>query len=187
MTGYVLGTPGGSVTDLGTDAAAIGRDGEEMIGQEISQIAYSSERVVLHDLDVPARGMKANIDHLVLGGDVVLIVDSKVWRKGFYWTIGGNSYRGLTAQPHLDKPTLRVIQEKVADFLPGLLIRRPLIAVRTRTGEGHVHTGLLKVPGADVVSASSLARRVESLVPNAPPNPEAAAKLARLVRDRPRP
>lgn len=182
MSGYVLGTPGGSVESLGTEAAAVGREGEQLTGAELSEIAHSSERVVMHDLNIPARGLKANIDHVVIGGSTVLIIDSKVWKRGIYWTLGGASYRGLSAQPHLDKATMRMIQEKVGDFIPGALIRRPLIAVRTRSGQGSINTLLLKVPGADVVQASSLPRRIAALVPDAPPDPEIASKLERLVR-----
>ncbi|MDN5688622.1 MAG: NERD domain-containing protein, partial [Brachybacterium sp.] len=70
MSGTVYGTAGGSVEDLGTDAARAGRAGEESTGLVLDRITVESQRDVWHDLDVPARGIVANIDHIVTGGTV---------------------------------------------------------------------------------------------------------------------
>src|SRR5690625_1015958 len=95
VSGTVYGTAGGSVEDLGTGAAQAGRAGEESTGRVLDRIAVESQRDVWHDLDVPARGIVANIDHIVTGGTVALIVDSKRWRPVLYWSLEDTSYRWL--------------------------------------------------------------------------------------------
>src|SRR5699024_11805971 len=95
VSGTVYGTAGGSVEALGTGAPQAGRAGGESTGRVLARIAVDSQRDVWHDLDVPARGIVANIDHIVTGGTVALIVDAKRWRPGLYWTLDDTSYRRL--------------------------------------------------------------------------------------------
>lgn len=187
MSGYSLGSPGGSLSDdsfvgAGEGAKEAGRVGEVKTGNVLNEIAQSSERVVLHDLSIPGGGLKANIDHVVIGEGVVLVVDSKNWTPGFYWTLGGVSRRGMTDVPHADKKTMEMIQERLVPYLPGYLIRRPVVAIWSSQDSARVRTTLLTAPGADVIRGEALARRVKKAVPDMPPNPELLVKMTDLLR-----
>lgn len=181
MSGTVYGTAGGSVEDLGTDAARAGRAGEESTGRVLDRIAVESQRDIWHDLDVPARGIAANIDHVVTGGTVALIVDAKRWKPGLYWTLDGVSFRWLTKVEHADRSTMAMVQQRIAAHIPRALVRRPVVSIEASRA-GRVHTVLLHIPGADVVRAAALARRVRARVPDQPTDPDLVAGLFPLLR-----
>ncbi|MGO3210832.1 nuclease-related domain-containing protein [Brachybacterium sp. AOP42-C2-15] len=181
MSGSVFGIAGGSVEELGTDAASVGRAGEESTGRVLDMIAVESRRDVWHDLDVPARGIAANIDHIVTGGTVVLIVDSKRWRPGFYWTLEDTSYRWLSKVEHADRRTMAMIQQRISAHIPRALIRRPLVSIEA-SRPGTLSVTFLHVPGADAIRASALPRRVRALVPDEPTDPDLVAALYPLLR-----
>lgn len=188
MSGYSLGSPGGSLSDesfvgAGDGAKEAGRVGEVKTGNVLNQIAQTSERVVLHDLSIPGGGLKANIDHAVIGEGVVLVVDSKNWAPGFYWTLGGVSRRGLTDVPHADKKTMEMIQERLVPYLPGYLIRRPVVAIWSSKDSAKVWPGLLTPPGADAIRGEALVRRIKKSVPDMPPNPDLLEKMTDLLRN----
>ena len=181
MSGTVYGTAGGSVEDLGTNAARAGRAGEESTGRVLDRIAVESQRDVWHDLDVPARGIAANIDHIVTGGTVALIFDAKRWQPGLYWTLDGVSFRWLTKVGHADRSTMPMLQERIAAHIPRALVRRPVVSIEA-SRDGRVHTALLHIPGADVVRAEALPRRVRARVPDEPTDPDLVAALYPLLR-----
>src|SRR5699024_1824238 len=117
VSGTVYGIAGGSVEDLGTDAAKYGRAGEESTGRVLDRISVESQRDVWLDLDVPARGVVANIDHILTGGTVALIIDAKRWRPGLYWTLDGTSFRWLSKVEHADRSTMPMIQQRIATHI----------------------------------------------------------------------
>lgn len=187
MSGYSLGSPGGSLKNdsfvgAGAGAKEAGRVGEVKTGVVLNRIAQTSERVVLHDLDIPGGGLKANIDHVVIGEGVVLVIDSKNWAPGIYWTLGGVSRRGMQDVPHADKQTMQMIQDRLAPYLPGYLIRRPVLAIWSSKDSARVRTGLLTVPGADAIRGESLERRIKKVVPDLPPEPGLTEKMTALLR-----
>ncbi|UQN30542.1 nuclease-related domain-containing protein [Brachybacterium kimchii] len=182
MSGTVYGVAGGSVEDLGTEASEVGRQGEEHTGRVLDLIAVESQRDVWHDLNVPAKGVLANIDHIVTGGNVALIIDSKRWKPGLYWTLDDVSYRWLTKVEHADRRTMPMLQQRIAAHIPRALVRRPLVSVECSRDSGSVNVRFLHIPGANVVRASTLPRRVRTLVPDAPTDPDITAALFPLLR-----
>jgi len=181
VSGTVYGTAGGSVEDLGTGAARAGRAGEESTGRVLDRIAVESQRNVWHDLDVPARGIAANIDHIITGGPVALIVDTKRWKPGLYWTLDDTSYRWLSTVEHADRATMAMIQQRIAAHIPRALVRRPVVSIEA-SRDGWLNTTLLHIPGADVIRAGALPRRVRSRVPDEPTDPDLVAALFPLLR-----
>lgn len=181
MSGTVHGTAGGSVEDLGTNAGRAGRAGEESTGRVLDRIALESQRDVWHDLDVPARGIFANIDHIVTGGTVALIIDAKRWRPGLYWTLDGVSFRWLTKVEHADRSTMPMVQKRIAAHIPRALVRRPVVSIES-SRDGRVSTALLHIPGADAIRAAALPRRVRARVPDEPTDPDLVAGLFPLLR-----
>lgn len=182
MSGRIYGLAGGSVEELGTDAAAAGREGEESTGRVLDRVSLESQRDVWHDLDVPAKGIRANIDHIVTGGDVVLIVDSKRWKPGFYWTLEDTSFRWLTKIEHADRRTMPMIQQRISAHIPRARVRRPVVSIECSRRNGSLNVALLHIPGADSIRASALPRRVRALVPDAPTDPDIVAALFPLLR-----
>lgn len=58
--------------------------------------------VVFHDLATPGHH-SANIDHVLVCGRAVMVLDSKCWASGLYWTARGTTRRGLRHAAHADK------------------------------------------------------------------------------------
>ena len=66
--------------------AKIGAAGEKKVAKALEPYFSSpSSAALFHDLAVPGRD--ANIDHLIVSGKDVLLVDTKVWAPGIYFTI----------------------------------------------------------------------------------------------------
>ena len=99
-TGLVIGVAGASLTDgsftVDAGTARVGADGERKTAAILDPFTQTTSATVLHDLMVSARGYRSNIDHVVVSGSHVLIVDSKVWLPGFYWTLNGTTRRGMS-------------------------------------------------------------------------------------------
>jgi len=100
MGRYEYGTPGKSLSsDAFNDkraTASVGETGERRTAdllRIIQQERHPDRRfVVIHDVMLPSDRYKANIDHIVIAGKNVLIIDSKVWSPGFYATVAGHTY-----------------------------------------------------------------------------------------------
>ena len=97
---YEFGTPGGSLQNAASskyqNTAATGASGEVRTAnllRKIQQGRKAAERfAVIHDVMLPSSKYTANIDHIVVAGRQVLIIDSKVWSSGVYATIRGKTY-----------------------------------------------------------------------------------------------
>jgi hypothetical protein len=72
---------------------------------------------VLHDLHIPKPGMLANIDHAVVTGSTVFLMDSKWWKPGRYWRLGSRAYRGFERFTPAETQTLPMGQEAYQRFL----------------------------------------------------------------------
>lgn len=111
LPGAVYGAPAASLEDAAwtqRTAARIGAGGELRTAHVLDALAARPGGVtVLHDLDIPLPGFAANIDHAVISGRQVTIVDSKVWRAGIYRTRDGVTTRSGKPAPFADKKTLR--------------------------------------------------------------------------------
>lgn len=138
--------------------------------------------VVLHDLAIPIPGFSANIDHALVSGPRVLLIDSKAWAAGFYWTAGGVTRRGLAKFPPADKRTVELAAERIAGLLdrraPGAELVRPVVAVwPTR---GRVSMRWAEMPGGDLVPGHQLARRASRFL-DAPADRRVVDALSKLV------
>ena len=71
----------------------VGAKGERKTEEWLNEIAKSNGVMVLHDLVLNARGSSGpyeiNVDHLVITANNLIVVDSKVWRKGTYRKLAG--------------------------------------------------------------------------------------------------
>jgi hypothetical protein len=132
IPGQSLGTPGGSLAGASFAAnaavARIGADGERRTAKILDQlVAKNGGPSVLHDLDIPNPKYSANVDHVIVSGRTVTIIDTKVWAAKFYWTVGGRTYRGLkrfasvakdgTTSYPAEKRTLPLARSEYAKYL----------------------------------------------------------------------
>ena len=119
-------------------AADAGRQGEVLTAAVLNMMAQDRGFAVFHDLAIP--GTKANVDHVVVAGNKVWVIDSKRWKPGFYWTLGGRTRRGGESFPSADKRGLPLVRIRLAQFLVAkrldVQVQRPLMVVHnTRPAE----------------------------------------------------
>lgn len=101
--------------------SAIGAKGEAWTRQVLDgHAAGDASTVVLHGLSAPGMG-RGDIDHVVVRqaatGPVVLILDSKCWAPGFYWSLAGRVYRGWTRFRPAEHVVTRLAAEKLGQHL----------------------------------------------------------------------
>jgi hypothetical protein len=128
MYPQIIGHPGGSLGSLdlqkkfGT-TADIGARAEIRTALELlDPLCRNGGPTVLHDLRLSSTNRSggtrdANIDHILISGNTVYIIDTKTWQPGFYWTLGGTTRRGLKKVPHLDKKTMEWANNFVTKIL----------------------------------------------------------------------
>lgn len=93
----VFGSPGGglrSVDTYGKKVAAIGSYGERVTATLLEDgLADIPEARIFHQLRFPG-SENADVDHAVVIGDTVILVDAKVWKPGVYtWSRYGSVLR----------------------------------------------------------------------------------------------
>ena len=119
----VHGTAGAGLVDATWAAnptvARIGRDGEIRTARLLND-HRPFNTAVLHDLAVPAAGYTANIDHAVVSGNRVLLIDTKAWRSGRYWTLLGVTRRGWRRFDHAGTRAPAMARDRIARMLAGL-------------------------------------------------------------------
>lgn len=101
MTTGVIGTPATGLDAQGFNAgaAAAGVRGEHLTAQTLRD--YSSDCLIAHSLRLPVK-MNADIDHLIVAGNSLMAIDSKLWKPGYYHGWIGSPRRGLRTEAHLD-------------------------------------------------------------------------------------
>lgn len=98
------------------DVARIGRVGELRTAALLNDIATRpGGPSVLHDLTIP--GSRANIDHVVVSGRRITLLDTKVWKPGTYWRVFGMTFRGGERFKHADKDTMAMAVAKLGTYL----------------------------------------------------------------------
>lgn len=161
------------------EVARIGATGETRTASELA--VFGNQAAVFHDLRVPIPGFKSNIDHIVVTGKKVLLIDTKVWKPGIYWTLFGSSRRGLERVKHVDKGQDWLIRA-METFLAGTgaKVSKVNIAVWP-SGAGNVNTAFLKIPGVNVMPAAEIRRFVERNLTPGPSDDVITTRLRTLV------
>lgn len=187
--GLVVGTAGGGLADAPWAAndvvARIGRSGEIRTGELLGDLAAATGMTVLHDLYLPMPGVTANIDHAVVGGNVVLLIDTKVWKPGWYWTLGGVTRRGRTRFEHARTRTPAMARESIGRFLDRrgvpAIMPVPVVAVWASKRSGRASVRFLRMTGCHPIRAQALPRQVRRLVPRRPADRTLVQALSELV------
>lgn len=189
MSGQVLGRAGYGVATgdwvANEGVARAGAEGEYRTGAILDAMARNGEVTVLHDLMIPLDRVRANIDHVVVTGRTVYIIDSKTWRAGFFWTAGSRTFRGMSRFASAEKKTMVMARQSLTAYLgSGVHFPRPMIAVWWSKPRAKGSTWAMKVPGAKVVQADTLARRIKD---RGPADPVVIAALTNLLTVKPTP
>lgn len=172
-TGEVIGVAGFSLERTGTawaanaDVAVIGGRGERRTAEALNTLARRpGGPTVLHDLIIPVGGTSANIDHVLVAGRTVVLIDTKVWKPGFYWTLNSRTRRGLEPFTYADKATMSWAVASLSRYLsarPGSAHARmatPMLLVWSSQAQHPVRLWAQSPPRATSVPASSGLRRL---------------------------
>ena len=160
-----FGVPGSGLQDQNfarnTGAASVGARFESRTAKILNE--FSNKCAILHDVRIPLRGVKANIDHVVVSGDRILLIDTKAWTKGFYWTVPNlGTFHGIKRAAHVDKSLSmahKAFSELVAtpDTVP-----KPVIAVWGSDGDVNVKS--VHVDSAAVINAHDLRKVIGKFI-----------------------
>ena len=128
----VLGTPSRATRDLKRhfgDRAKVGAKGERFTAEELAKL-FGRDPVtwVFHDLALP-RWKSANVDHAVCRGSRVVILDTKCWAPGNYWSRGDAVFRGLKRFGAAEGINLSRLSAEIAAFLGGEITVSPLVVI----------------------------------------------------------
>ncbi|MGK3708659.1 nuclease-related domain-containing protein [Arthrobacter sp. IK3] len=160
--------------------AKFGAKGEQRSAAVLNK--FGDRAAVLHDLRVPIPGFKANIDHVVVSGNRVLIIDSKMWKPGFYWTLAGVNRRGLTKVPHTAKGQDWVSRAMVGYLAgTGAKIQPVHLVIWPSKSGGKASTWLLRVSGAVVIGGAALESAVRRFIGRKPADGRIVDRLAELT------
>jgi hypothetical protein len=190
VQGQVLGTVGGSLQNStgwaqNKGTAQAGTRGEVATAKALDSLARTvGGPTVLHDLRIPIPGISANIDHIVVSGRRVLILDSKTWKPGIYWTLFGLTFRGRERFAAADKKTMLMAREAITKMLAQAGVRatvaKPLLVIWPSTARATLRLAFLRSPGAGAVSGDQFVRALPTIV-GGNADPKVVAALLPLV------
>lgn len=169
-------------------AAAAGRKGELRTASELHKLllAGGSGPTVMHDLMLPVRGVRANIDHVVVSGRDVWLLDSKFWRPGTYWTFRHHTRRGWEKFASGDKQTYLMAYESLTGLLAANNVRakvhRPVLVVWSSSGHREPNLVWYRPKGAKTMAGGQLARFCQRA--RKPAAADIVWALARLATDK---
>lgn len=101
--GQVLGVGGSGLVDASWAAskrvAQIGRTGEVRTAGILNDVARTpGGPTVLHH--ITPEGSDADVDHVLVAGTRVHMIDTKVWKPAVYWSMGGIHRRSVSLMSH---------------------------------------------------------------------------------------
>jgi hypothetical protein len=175
----------GATWAANADVARIGRGGELRTARLLNQLARDRGVTVMHDLHIPIPGFSANIDHVVIAGTTVLLIDTKVWMPGRYWSMVGVARRGWTRFEHAHTRTPAMARGSISRYIAGRGLRArmptPLVAVWPSSKKGTLSVRWLRMDGCRPILAGKLLSAVLRALPRKPADHRIVAALATLV------
>lgn len=163
----ILGIAGGGLKNATWAAnkavADIGAHGERLTADLLNDFARAEQGpTVLHDLRVPSERYTANIDHVMVVGSTVHIIDAKVWKPGFYWTVGSLTFRGWRRFKPAEKKTMTMAQNLVRGYLANkgvtATVVTPRLVIWPSSKRTKLRTWALRIPGARSQSSDHFRR-----------------------------
>lgn len=198
----ILGVAGGGLRNAQWAAnaavAKIGQSGEQQTAATLERFAAPDNGVtVLHDLHIPIPNFNANIDHVVVSGSSIHIIDTKVWKPARYWTIAGMSFRGFKRFEPAEKKTMAMAVDALERYLNKKNVRAsievPVVAISPSSTRKKLKVGLLSIPGARAMTWRQFVRYADKTFTPAgrigrgakPADPAVVNELAHLLVTKP--
>lgn len=89
----VHGVAGGTKFGANAGRSEYGAKGEAAVGKWLAHMLRDDPDVdIYHDRTIP--DMQANADHVLVRGNNVVVIETKTWAPGRYWSLFGYSFRG---------------------------------------------------------------------------------------------
>lgn len=187
MPGQVFGTAGSSADAGGSWAtsegtAKMGARGERRTAAVLDAMARNGNVSVFHDLVIPVGRDRINVDHVVVSGAQVLIIDTKVWQPGRYWTLFGATRRGWSRAAHADKRGIPMAAQYIkkqigqSGWLP-----KPLMTVWSSNDSAPMNLTWFRPVGAKAVRGEQLREKVLAAVGDQPALPAITSQLIALL------
>jgi hypothetical protein len=186
----VIGVPGGGLVDASwaacEEVAEVGRRGELLTAAVLDPLAGPAGPTVLHDLLLSAAsGVRVNVDHVVVSGRRVLLVESKCWRPGRYWTALGRTCRGLSRVPHADKRggivAMRNLQQHILPSRAVVVGPVYVIWPSAQASADRLAVRWYRPPVGRAMTGAQFARKAARMVGRAPADPALVSALLPLV------
>jgi|GEM_PF-1884179 len=160
--GQVVGTAGASLQRgaktwaANDDVVRVGRTGELLTAVRLGDLAARpGGPSVVHDLSMP--GTNANIDHAVVSGRTVTIIDSKTWEPGTYFALFGRVFRGGRRAKHADKAAVAWQRARAAKVVGAAgTVARPVVVVWPSNESRPINVRWLRLRGVKIVAGPSL-------------------------------
>lgn len=196
MPGQVLGVGGSGLVDADWAAskfvAKLGRQGEVRTALILNEIARRpGGPTVLHH--VTPEGSSADIDHVLVAGNEVHMIDSKVWKPAAYWTFGGVHRRSfsllstevaenLPTPDKIERARKRLTGQLEAAGVHGITVYGPHYVVWPSREGGTVSTLMLNLgEGTSIVPGASFQRFARRIARKGTANRLAVEALSGLL------
>lgn len=191
-SGEVWGTAGYGVSrqaswqQAGRAGVEAGLVGEVLTAKVLDQLCLRpGGPTVIHDVRIPLKGISANIDHVLVAGARIMLIDSKCWRPGIYWTLGGQTRRGMQRFLPAEKRTMQMARQGMEGMLRSAGARfelvTPLLVVWPSNHSEQFRPVHLQVPGARTIPGPALERAVRRFADRRGDNKPSPLVLSRLL------
>ena len=192
--GRVIGTAGGGLVGAGSTWAAnahvakLGEDGEKATARILDPIALApGGPTVIHDVRIPIPKFTANIDHIVVSGNTIHLIDAKSWAAGRYVRapkfLGGKVYRDWKRFEPGEKQTMQMALEAMTRFMVSKNVRctfaTPIVVVWPTSTKKSLNMSFFSMTGANMINSARLAAFAKRYKKTA--NPAIVAALMSLV------
>lgn len=179
------GTPGGSLggqqRQYGKARSEIGAKGEQATARMLEKMFAKHDDVAcFHDVNIP--GAQANADHVIVRGHNVVIIDSKMWAPGFYWTVGGKTRRGWQLFKPADNRTVPMAVRRISEALQGTGARVSGVVAVHPSRPGFFSLLLAKCPSKTMRASRALRYTKSRLGVTAQQQPEILRRINQLTR-----
>lgn len=163
------GTPGQSITD-DADLIQAGARGEQAIAHILQTEIDRTDTFVFHDLDAGYKD--TNFDHVVLRGDLLILIDSKTWAPGRYeWVNAGRNGACLRDGQPFKPGNLYAIDKQVKNLRGKTLwqcrVERIVAVAPSRGVDADLNFDDYDPPHVTVVKAGELGDYVNRLLDSA--------------------
>jgi hypothetical protein len=183
------GTPGGSL-QKGRNSwassqrnAQAGLKGEQRCAAMLAKLPDNV--VVIHDVKIP--GSAANVDHVIVVGRKVFLVDAKLWRPEFFWSAFGMSFSGWKRFALADKKTMLLALSRFKRSIPAAKFAQPKICVLTSDARRPANVTFLRVPGCHALNEKDFERFLRKIGRRkTKADPEIVRKIVRFAHQKPR-